>query len=119
MVPIQVVAVVLASGLATAAKAAAVPDCSGVDRWPTTMAFVHLKNAGITNNDKLDFSKTRTVRLTSEKVGDDLFRQIHRVTFVDKSGGTVEVITSNEASNEECSMGPVEVFVISQQLGKR
>lgn len=53
------------------------PDCTGVERWPTSMAFVHLKNAGITNNEKLDFTKTKTTRLASEKIGKDLYRQIH------------------------------------------
>jgi hypothetical protein len=93
------------------------PDCTGVDRWPTSMAFVHLKNAGLTDNNKLDFTKTKTIRLASEKIGKDLFRQVHYIIFTEKSGNTIEVITSNEASNEECSMSGVDVFVVSQHLG--
>ncbi|GAC1376686.1 MAG: hypothetical protein NVS3B3_16690 [Aquirhabdus sp.] len=80
------------------------------------MAFVHLKNAGLTDNYKLDFTKTKVTRLASEKIGNDLYRQIHRVIFTEKSGGTVEVITSNEASHQECSMSGVDVFVISKHL---
>lgn len=95
------------------------PDCTGVDQWPTSMAFVHLKNAGITDNNKLDFSKTKTVRLASEKIGKDLYRQVHRITFIEKSGNTIEVITVNEASKEECSMSDVDVFVVSQHLGTK
>lgn len=94
------------------------PDCAGVKRWATSMAFVHLKNAGITNNQKLDFTKTKTIRLTSEKIGNDLYRQIHHVTFTEKSGKIIKVITSNEASNEECSMSGVKVYVITKELGK-
>ncbi len=82
------------------------------------MAFVHLKNAGITDNIKLDFSKTKTVRLASEKIGEDLYRQIHRVTFTEKNGNIIEVITVNDCSSKECSMGGVEVFVVSKHLGK-
>lgn len=93
------------------------PDCSGVDRWPTSMAFVHLKNAGLTENAAIDFNKTKTERLASEKIGKDLYRQIHRVVFVEKSGGEIEVITSNDASSEECSMSGVQVFVVSRHLG--
>ena len=93
------------------------PDCAGVERWATSMAFVHLKNAGLTNNDKLDFTKTKTVRLASEKIGKDLYRQIHYVVFTERAGGTIEVITSNDASNEECSMSGVQVFVVSKRLG--
>jgi hypothetical protein len=81
------------------------------------MAFVHLKNAGLTDNDKLDFTKTKTVRLASEKVGKDLYHQVHFVVFTEKAGGTIEVVTNNDASNEECSMSGVEVYVVSKRLG--
>lgn len=92
------------------------PDCTGVDRWPTKMAFLDLKDAGLTDNDKLDFSKTKTIRLASEKIGKDLYRQVHYIIFTEKSGNTIEVITSNEVSNEECSMSGVDVFVVKQHL---
>ena len=81
------------------------------------MAFVHLKNAGLTDNYRLDFTKTQTVRLASEKIAPDLFRQVHLARFAEKSGGTIEVITVSDASNEECSMGGVEVYVVSRRLG--
>ncbi len=93
------------------------PDCTGVDRWPTNMAFVHLKNAGLTDNYKIDFTKTKTIKLASEKIGKNLYRQIHYVTFTEKSGNTIEVITINDASDEECSMSDVEVFVVAKHLG--
>jgi hypothetical protein len=96
---------------------AANPNCAGVNRWATSMAFVHLKNAGLTDNEKLDFTKTETVRLASEKVGTDLYRQLHYIVFTEKAGATIEVITMNDASNEECSMSGVEVFVVSKRLG--
>ncbi len=95
------------------------PDCSGAERWATKMAFVHLKNASITNNEKLDFSKTKTQRLASEKIGTDLYRQIHHVTFTENSGNIIEIITSNNASNEECSMSGVEAYIISGHLGEK
>jgi hypothetical protein len=106
----------LLGGIAFSA-AAKHPDCSGVERWATSMAFVNLKNAQLTNNDELDFSKTKTVRLASEKIGKDLYRQIHYVVFAEKSGRTIEVITSNDASNDECSMSAVTVYVINKRLG--
>ena len=55
------------------------PDCADVNRWPTVMAFVHLKNAGITSNDKADLTKTKTTRLASEKIGADLYRQVNDI----------------------------------------
>jgi hypothetical protein len=81
------------------------------------MAFVHLKNAKATDNEKLDFGKTKTVRLASEQIGKDLYRQVHHVIFTEKSGNTIEVVTVNDASNEECSMGPVDVFVVKGKIG--
>jgi hypothetical protein len=90
------------------------PDCSG--RWPTTMTFVHLKNAGITNNQALDGSKTTTVRLASEKIGKDLYHQVYYVKFTEKSGNIIEAIAVHDASSEECSMTGVEVFVVSKHI---
>ena len=94
------------------------PDCTGVERWPTKMEFVQLKNSGVTDNNKLDFTKTKTVRLASEKIGENLYHQIHFVTFTEKSGKTIEVITVNDASNEECSMSAVDVFIVTKHLEK-
>lgn len=71
------------------------------------MAFVHLKNSRLTDIDLVDFTKTKTERLASEKIGKDLYRQVHHVVFTEKSGKTIEVITSNDASNAECSMSKV------------
>jgi hypothetical protein len=90
------------------------PDCSG--SWPTSMAFVLLKNAGIADNQKTDFSKTKTVRLASEKTGKDLWHQVYDVTLTEYSGHTIEAIAVHDASQEECSMTGVELFVVSQRL---
>ncbi|MFA6178558.1 MAG: hypothetical protein WC696_02980 [Candidatus Methylopumilus sp.] len=116
MKPIVVIFALLLPSVSALARA---PDCSGPERWPTSMAFVHLKNAAITNNNDLDFDKTKTIRLVSEKIGKDLYRQIHLVTFTKKSGETIQVITNNDASNEECSMSGVEVYLVSKQVGEQ
>jgi len=113
----NLIVIVLLTMIPTLA-AAKNPDCTGVDQWPTNMAFVHLKNAGITTNEKIDFKKTRTTRLTSEKIGNNLYRQIHHVIFTEKAGIKIDFITSNEASSEECSMSGVDVFVVSRHIGE-
>jgi hypothetical protein len=94
------------------------PNCSGPDNWPSGMAFTYLKNAGLLQNETTDFSKTKVARLASEKIGDDLYRQVHEITFTKKSGQTLTAVTVNDASNQECSMSGVRVFVVSQQLGE-
>jgi hypothetical protein len=90
------------------------PDCSG--SWPTIMAFVHMKNAGLADNASIDSSKTTTVRLASEKKGKGLWHQVYYVTFTKKSGEVLEAIAVHDASLEECSMSGVEVFVVSKHL---
>ncbi len=95
-------------------KEVAGPDCSG--RWPTIMAFVQMKNAGLADNASIDSSKTKTVRLASEKRGKDLWHQVYDVTFTKKSGEVLEAIAVHDASSEECSMTGVEVFVVSKHL---
>ena len=97
--------------------AASNPSCDGVNNWAASMAFGHLKNARIIFNESTDFTKTKVVRLASEKIGRGLYRQVHRVTFTETSGKTIDVITINDASHEECSMSGVEVFVVSRHLG--
>jgi hypothetical protein len=90
------------------------PDCSG--GWPPNMAFVHLKNAGLADNGSVDFSKTKTVRIASEEVGKDLWRQVYHVTFTTKAGGALDTIVVHDASSDECSTSGVEVFVVSKHL---
>jgi hypothetical protein len=81
------------------------------------MSFVHLKNAGITDNMKVDFSKTKTVRLASERIGKGLYHQVYDVKFTERTGNVIEVIAVHDASYEECSMTGVEVLLISKHLG--
>lgn len=79
-------------------------------------AFVHLRNKSITDSEKLDHSKTTTERLASEKIGKDLFRQVHLIKFIEKSGNVIDVITVSDASIEECSMSSVDVFVVKEKI---
>ena len=109
--------VCVAFGIRTDAAQAKTPDCSG--RWPTNMAFVEMKNAGVAKNEEIDFRLTKTVRLTSERIGKDLFRQVYLVTFIRKEGPPLQVLTISDASSDECSMGSVRVFVVSQELGSQ
>jgi len=90
------------------------PDCSG--GWPTNMTFTHLKNAGLVDNSSVDFSKTKTLRVASEKIGKNLWHQVYHVVFTKNSGEVIETIAIHDASREECSMTGVEVFVISKHL---
>ncbi|QGZ61646.1 hypothetical protein [Paraburkholderia acidisoli] len=89
------------------------PPCS---HWPMKMAEAVLTEAGLTASEKLDDAKTTAVRLASEQIGRDLYQQIYRITFHEKGGQSIEVVTNSQASSKECSMGSVDVFVVSKQF---
>jgi hypothetical protein len=95
------------------------PTCFGPSHWAATMAFVEMKNAGLTDNSRLDFTKTRTERISSEKIGPDSYRQVQLVIFQQKDGGVLEAITVSDASSQECSMGNVQVYIVSRELGSK
>jgi len=80
------------------------------------MAQAALKNAGLLNNQEIDFAKTKTVRLASEEVKKDLWHQIYLVTFFKKTGDSMQAIVIDDASTEECSMSDTQVFVVSKRL---
>jgi len=88
------------------------PDCAGPNRWPAAMTFTQLKNAGILTNDQVDFSRTSSAQIASQKIGRDLYRQVFKVTYVLKSGERVQAIAVSDASREECSMSDVTVYRI-------
>jgi hypothetical protein len=87
------------------------PDCYN---WPMNMTKGWLKNANITNIYNLDESKTKITLLASEKKKKDLYIEIYHFVFFDKQGNTYEVITQNEASQEECSISDVNSYLISK-----
>jgi hypothetical protein len=65
---------------------------------------------------EIDFTKTKTTRLASEKVGKDLWHQVYFVTFFKRSGDRIQAIVLHDASSEECSMTGVDVYVVSRVL---
>jgi hypothetical protein len=97
-----------------AAALAKSPDCAS---WPTNMALVHLKNAGLIDIPSVIEAQTRAVRLASDKIGKDLYQQVYDIIFHTSDGKTIEVITNSQASREECSMSVVDVYVVSTKIG--
>ncbi|PIT07258.1 hypothetical protein BGI30_10565 [Snodgrassella alvi] len=98
-------------GLLPIISFAKAPDCYN---WPMNMTKAWLKNANITDIYNLDESKTKITLLASEKKKKDLYIEIYHFVFFDKQGNTYEVITQNEASQEECSISDVNSYLISK-----
>ena len=92
--------------------------CSGPDNWAAGSAYAQLKNAGLLTSDGVDFSKTEVELLAQQKIGKDLYRQIHEIRFTLRSGSIVRAVSTSDASSEECSMSSVEVRVVGQELGE-
>ncbi len=80
------------------------------------MAQSLLKNDGLLKPDEIDFSKTQTTRLASERLRNDLWHQVYLVSFTSRSGERIQAIVVHDASMEECSMTGVQVFVVSKRL---
>jgi hypothetical protein len=96
---------------------AAGPDCSSPTDWAAMIAFTKLRNAGLITATDPSTVKTTVVRLASERIGKDVYRQVHKITFRVGSGHDIEVITVNDAALEECSASGVEVLVVGRDLG--
>ncbi|TOM30018.1 hypothetical protein CGH78_24660 [Vibrio parahaemolyticus] len=90
------------------------PKCDLPTSWAANMAYVYLTNNNIFSKSEVLHGNTVVVRMASEIVDSDVYRQIHHITFTLKSGRKIAVITSNEASSEECSLGAVDVFLIER-----
>jgi hypothetical protein len=96
------------------------PPC---DKWPTNIAEGRLKSAGMLGS--VDYTKTEAVQLASEKIGkyedgEQMWREVYHITFQEKNGNKIKVIAVNEAAGEfECSIGGVDVFIVSGHLPSR
>ncbi len=104
------------SFLAALPAQAGSPRCDGPGNWAASMSQATLKNAGVADYGTIDFSKTRVIRIASEKIGKDLYRQVHRIIHTKTSGSTLEVIAVNDASHAERSASGVEVFLVGQHF---
>lgn len=109
----------LAAGPACAQTA---PDCTGTGAWPNMMTAATLKNAGMANAQAFDLSKTEIVRLSSQSMGfntslkSTVFRQVYNLRLHGKAGESLEAIVISDATQEECSAGDIDVFVVSRHL---
>jgi len=110
------IASVLGAMLMGSGSAAADPNCAGPDHWPANMTFAQLKNAGLLTNDAVDFARTKSDQIASQKIGRDLYRQVFKVTFYLKDGREVRAIAVSDASSGECSMSDVTVYRIAEPL---
>ncbi|PIT07259.1 hypothetical protein BGI30_10570 [Snodgrassella alvi] len=87
---------------------------TGCHSWPMNMAEAWMQNAKIVDIPSLDESKTKIKLLALGKKKKGLYTQIYHFVFYDRKGNSYEVITKNEASDDECSMSDVDSYLISK-----
>ncbi len=91
-------------------------NCSGIENFAASISYVVLKNTNNIDVDNLIYDKTKVVLISSEKIGDDLYKDVHHITFFLKNDEKVEVITINDSSSEECSMAGGDVYLIKSKI---
>lgn len=91
-------------------------DVPGCMSWPVSMAEVHLKNAGLLSPGDVDERKITGVLLARQPLKHGFSREVYDLVFHLKSGKTIQVITSNLVTKEECSGGPVDVYIVSKVI---
>jgi hypothetical protein len=89
--------------LFAAAAASSNPNlgCSGPNSWVSGSAYAQLKNSGLLTPARVDFPKIHVMLLAQQKVGKELYRQIHEITFPLKSGSVVRAVITSNASSQE------------------
>ncbi|SER18994.1 hypothetical protein SAMN05216522_113104 [Rosenbergiella nectarea] len=85
-------------------------DCHS---WPMNMAEVWLKNSGFIKIPDIDESRTEVKLLSSEKKPHNLYTNIFKFVFYTKDHKKFEVITQNDASDDECSITEVNSYLVS------
>lgn len=91
------------------------PECSGPERYAANIAHLELQEEHLITK-QIPELELAIERIASDKIGSDLYRQVHLMTFTE-DGKSYSVITINDVSNEECSMGPVTVYLIDRKIG--
>lgn len=107
---------IVAALIALCLSSPAFADVSGCMSWPVSMAQVHLKNAGLLSPGDVDGRKITGVLLARQPLKDGSAREVYDLVFPLKSGRTIQVITSNLVTKEECSGGPVDVYIVSKVI---
>jgi hypothetical protein len=93
------------------------PRCDRPDNWAALSSFSKLKNEGVVGPLEIDLAKTTVEHLGSTRPGKNLWRQVHHITYKSSSGvHLLEIIAVNEATDDGCSGGGVDIFLISKHL---
>ncbi|APA88316.1 hypothetical protein BJG93_23355 [Paraburkholderia sprentiae WSM5005] len=94
------------------------PPCG--DRFPACVAQMALRKTDILSLD-FDATKTRAVRLASEKIGkyedgEPMWRGIYQIAFEERNGNKIKLVDVYEIGELECTISDEQFLIVSKQL---
>lgn len=90
------------------------PTCTSIHAYPAGIAETTLVNAGVADRSTLDYDNIQVVRLASERLAEDRWMQVHHITFHQRIGEPIHVITVNDVSSRECSESRANVYLLRE-----
>ena len=90
------------------------PECTSIDDLPAVIGLAQLKTWGTVSTDTIVWKDASSIRVASEQIGADAWRQVHRIKFPLKNGRLVEMVIVSEASAKDCSTGNVDILVVTK-----
>ena len=88
------------------------PDCHN---HALNKAKEWLQSSNIVEIENLNQSKLRITLLASEQKSKGLYTQIYHFVLYDNQNKSYEVITKNEDSDKECSIGNVDSYLVAKR----
>jgi hypothetical protein len=95
------------------------PDCTYREAWPLSQAQGIMTGTGQLDPTQVDFKTSTITQIASQRISEDLYRQIQLVRFVYKDGRVIPAITTHDASHVECSESDVDTYPVLHKLGDR
>lgn len=80
-------------------------------------AQVHLTNAGLFDQSKLDTEKTKVLLLAKKPIHKGMSESVYFMTLFQNDGKSISIITVSTNTEDECSVEDIKTYVVSHQLG--
>jgi len=92
------------------------PACT-LERSVGALALVELRRAGHVSPDAVDPALTSVETVAMRRLGRDRYRIVYRVRLTERSGSRHELITVQEASPGDCTVGHIQFFLDTRDAG--
>lgn len=86
-------------------------------RSASNYAQVHLTNAGLLDQNKVDDNKTEALLLARKPIHPGMWESVYFMTLHQHDGKAISIITVSTHTEGECSVEDIKTYVVSRQLG--